>query len=288
MSVVLTQAVKDIKGKVLVDVGTNVLEWSKKAALTGEYLKKKVKFKDSPQMLDDLLSVFEMKPYKKALEGWTPSFREWLGELWAPAVVFDELKLQRLRDPYAYRHIIVLAVVGSRLMEFWIKTPVTVKKTFLAFLCHDLGKTRVAPMILDQKEPLSETELKAIREHPLVSFVLNACYWGEVNHMCAEVGLQHQEDRLGTGYPQGSKTSSLVLDILAVLDRFDALISERPFRFKAFSVREAFDIIKGDCDLGKIDPDVLRVFISLIREEKIKDPKKIKLGTIGRAPKVSA
>ncbi len=288
MSVVLSQPVKDIKGKELVPAGTNVLEWSKKAALTGEYLKKKVKFKDSPQVMDDLLSVFEMDPYKKALEGWTPSFREWLGELWAPAVIFDELKLQRLRDPYAYRHVLVIAVVGSRLLEYWIKSPPTVKKTFLALLCHDLGKTRLAPMLLEKSEALLEAEMQSIKEHPLASFVLNAFYWGEVNHMCAEVGLQHQEDRLGTGYPQGSKTNSLVLDILTLLDRFDAMTSERPFRFKKFSVREAFDLIKADCDAGKIEPDVLRVFISLVRKEKVKDPKKIKLGTIGRPPKVSA
>ena len=279
---------KDIKGKVLVGAGTNVLEWSKKAALSGEYTKKKVKFKDSPQMMEDLLSVFEIAPYKKALEGWTANFKEWLGELWAPAVVFDELKLQRLRDPYAYRHVLIIAVVGCRLLEFWIKSPPTIKKSFLAFLCHDLGKTRVAPMILDKKEPLVEVERLAIKEHPLVSFVLNAFYWGEVNHMCAEVGLQHQEDRQGMGYPQRIKTNSLILDILTLLDRFDALISERPFRLKAFTIREAFDLIKADCDAGKIEPDVLKVFISLVRNEKIKEPKKIKLGTIGRPPKVSA
>ena len=95
-------------------------------------------------------------------------------------------------------------------------------------------------------------------------------------------GLQHQEDRLGKGYPQGIKTNSLVLDILGVLDRFDAMISERPFRFKRFQTREALDFLKKDADEGRFEPEVLRALVALLRKEKVADLKKIKLGTAGR------
>jgi len=125
-------------------------------------------------------------------------------------------------------------------------------------------------------------EKRAVLEHPLASFVLNASYWGDANHICAEVGLHHQEDRLGKGYPQGIKCNSLVLDILSVLDRFDAMISERPFRFKKFQTREALDFLRKDAEEGRFEADVLRALVGLVRKEKVTDLKKIKLGTIGR------
>lgn len=282
MNLELSSPVKDIKGKVLVQQGQNVLEWAKRAPLTGEYLKKKSKFKENVQLVEDLTSVFEIEAYKGALEGWVPNFRDWLGELYAPSVIFDELRFQRSRDPYSYRHVLVIAVMGARLLELWVKAAPTVKKTFMAFLLHDLGKTRIAPTILEKSESLNEMEKRAVLEHPLASFVLNASYWGDANHICAEVGLQHQEDRLGKGYPQGIKTNSLVLDILGVLDRFDAMISERPFRFKRFQTREALDFLKKDADEGRFEPEVLRALVALLRKEKVADLKKIKLGTAGR------
>lgn len=282
MALKLNQPVKDLRGKILLNAGVDVLEWAKNAPLSGEYLKKKTKFKDSTQLLDDLSSVFESPIYKPALEGWVTSFRDWVGELWAPEIAFEELKFHRMRDPYTYHHVLVIAVMGVRLLELWVKTPATVKKTFLAFLLHDLGKSRVSPLILDKQQNLDEAERRAIYEHPMVSFVLNAVYWGDVNHLCAEVALHHHEDRLGKGYPQGMKTNSLILDILGTLDRFDALIQERPFRFKKFTQREAFDLLKKDADESRIEGDVLKALVALIRKEPISDLKKIKLGKIGR------
>ncbi len=245
-------------------------------------MKKKTKLKDAAQLMEDFSSIFEHPVYKPALEKWIPSFREWVGEMWAPDVMFEELKLHRIRDPYAYQHVLVIALMGARLIELWIKAVPTVKRAFLAFLFHDLGKSRIAPAILEKSDSLMDVERRSIYDHPIASFVLNATYWGDANQLCAEVALHHHEDRLGTGYPAGTKTNSLILDILAVLDRFDAFITERPFRFKKFTQREAFDLLKKDADMGKIEPDVLKALVALIRKEKISDLKKIKLGTIGR------
>lgn len=282
MGSLVNEVIKDIRGKVLVPAKTNVVEWAKKAPHTGEYLKNKSKFKDSPQLLEDMTSLWSVEPYNKVLKGWGLPFRDWLGELWAPSIFFEELKFQRLRDPYAYRHVLIVAVVGCRLLELWIKTPATVKRAFMAFLFHDLGKSRLAPAILEKKATLEDTERQAVFQHPLISYVLNAVYWADSSHLCAEVALSHNEDRLGSGYPQGTKTNSLILDILTTLDRFDALITERPFRFKKFSLREAFDLLQEDAEAGKMDPVVLKALVALIRNEKISDLKKVKLGKIGR------
>lgn len=283
MSLIVSQSIRDIRGKVLLDAGKDILEWVQKVPGSPEYVRKKAKLKEMAQLMDDLQAVFESEPYKKVLANWVTELRAWVGELWAPSIVFEELKMHRMRDPYSYRHVLIISIVGARLLELWVKTAPTVKKAFQAFLCHDIGKSRVSPLVLESTKTLDEVERQAIYEHPFYSFVLNAAYWGDANHLCAEVALHHHEDRIGKGYPRGVKTNSLILDILALLDRFDALISERPFRFKKYSLREAFDILKKDTDEGKIEPDVLKALIGLIRQESNLDLKKIKLGTINRA-----
>jgi HD-GYP domain-containing protein (c-di-GMP phosphodiesterase class II) len=287
VNVSVSQPVKDLKGKIILDTGLDALEWAKKVPLTGEYLKKKVKFRENPQLMEDLLSVMEIEPYKNILEGWAPNFREWVGEMYGPSIVFEELRFQRTRDPYSYRHVMIITMVGSRMLELWIKAAPTIRKAFQAFLLHDLGKSRISSTILEKTETLNDLERRAIREHPIASFALNAAYWGDVNHLCAEVAFHHHEDRAGKGYPLAIKTNSLILDILGAIDRFDALISDRPFRFKKFTPREAFDLLKKDVDEGRFEGDVLRALIALVRKEKILDLKKIKLGTIGRSEKQS-
>ncbi len=282
MGQTLHDPVKDIRGRVLVQANQDILQWSGSAIHQGEYLKNKSKFKDMPQLLEDMSSVVNSVPYSTVLKGWAPNLREWLGEMWAPTILFEELKYHRIRDPYAYKHILTIALVGSRLLELWIKTPATVKRAFQAFMFHDLGKSRLAPAILEKTGTLEDLEKVAVYEHPLISHVLNACYWADSQHLCAEVALSHHEDRLGKGYPQGLKTNSLILDILTTVDRFDALISDRPFRFKKFTVREACDLLKTDAEGGRMDATVLKALVALLRNEKISDLKKVKLGKIGR------
>jgi len=278
--------VKDIRGLVLFQAGTQIEDWARKVVLNQDYLKKKSKFKEVSFLADDCQSIFSRKPYDKVLRNWAPNFREWMGEIYAPSVLFDELRVLKTTDPYSYQHVLTIAVVGARLLEIWIKANPTVKRSFQALTFHRVGKNRFPEGLLQKKGELSDVERRLIFEQPMVGFVLNACYWGDANHLCAKVALQHQEDRSGKGYPFGVKTNSLLLDILRMLDRFDALISERPFRYKAFTVREALDILREEAESGRLEPDVLRAFIDLVREERLKDYKKLKFGTIGRPDKM--
>lgn len=284
MSFQLSKPVKDARGKLIVQAGEDAFAWAQLMDYPEVYTKRKSKFKESATLLEDFNSVFKKSPYDKVLSDWVPDFREWVGELWAPSIVFDELKLQKSRNPYHYYHNITIAVVGARLLELWITTPATAKRSFLSLLLHDLGKSRVDSFILDKRGALNDDEWKVMHEAPVVSYVLNVAYWGDPNHLCSDIALNQHENRLGKGYPRGQKTNSLILDILTVVDRFDALTSVRPFRDKAYTHREAFDLIKQDCDDGKIEGEVLKALVALIRQEKITDLKKLKLGTIGRKP----
>lgn len=133
MSIKTSHPVKDLRGKAILEANEDALEWAKRTAFSNEYLKKKAKIKDMAQLMDDLSSVFEHPTYKPALQNWVPSFREWVGELWAPAIILEEMKLHRIRDPYSYQHVLIIGVIGARLLELWIKTQPTVKRAFQHF-----------------------------------------------------------------------------------------------------------------------------------------------------------
>lgn len=282
MNRLISQQVKDIRGQELCAAGVDVMEWAKSRIFSKDYEKRKTKFKEVPDFVSDCQSVFSKKPYDSVLKSWVPSFREWLGEMWAPSVIFEELRLLKQLDAYSYQHVICISVVGARMIEIWIKSAPTVKRSFQALVCHRLGKNRLIDGLLQKEGDLNDLEKRAILEQPMVGFVLNACYWGGANHLCAKVALQHQEDRKGGGYPFGVETNSLILDILRLLDRFDALTSERPFRYKKFSVRQAVDVLQTDVNEGRLEEDVLKAFIDLMREKRVKNYKKLSLGKIGR------
>ena len=282
MSHILAQDVKDARGKLIVKAGEDVFAWAQLMDYPEDYRKKKSRLKDSLFFLDDFNSIFKKEPYVKVLGNWVEDFREWMGEQWVPAIMLEELQRQKELQPYNYWHVVTMAVVGARFFDLWIKTPATGKKAFQALLFHDLGKTRIDSFVLDKRGPLNDDDWKVIKQAPLISYALNVTYWNDPNHLCANIALSQKENRLGSGYPRGLKTNSLILDVLNVLDRFDAMITERPYREKAFTAREAIDFIKKDCDDGKIDADFLKALLALIRGEKIKDLKKVKIGAPGR------
>ena len=84
-----------------------------------------------------------------------------------------------------------------------------------------------------------------------------------------EIALSHHEWWDGTGYPRGLKTTEipLVARIFAIVDAWDALISDRPYR-KAWSKRDALSHII-DQSGNHFDPEVVNAFVQMLREEKM-------------------
>ena len=127
-------------------------------------------------------------------------------------------------------------------------------------LLHDIGKIAVPDAILLKPGPLTGDEWKIMRSHPEVGFnILRASsYLAGV----AEVVYSHQEHFDGSGYPQGLKGDDICLGarIFAVIDAYDAMRSDRPYR-KALSPYRAAEEIKHWS--GKqFAPDVVEAFLT--------------------------
>jgi hypothetical protein len=129
-------------------------------------------------------------------------------------------------------------------------------------LMHDIGKLAIPDDILLKPGPLTDDERKLMEQHPVyakqmlsqVSFLQSSM----------DVVYSHHERWDGNGYPDGLKGDQIPLAarIFAVVDQWDALGSDRPYR-KAWSKADVIAYLQKNS--GKIyDPHIVEVFLSLI------------------------
>lgn len=109
-------------------------------------------------------------------------------------------------------------------------TDVELEQYKTACMLHDIGKIAIDQRILNKVGKLDEDEWEAIKRHPEIGYrILNAVPdYAEV----AEFVLAHHERWDGKGYPKGLKGDDIpyISRIIAILDSYDAMISERPYR----------------------------------------------------------
>ena len=131
-----------------------------------------------------------------------------------------------------------------------------------AALLHDIGKLAVPEHILSKPGPLTQEEFQKIRIHPQVGAEIIAAV--PFPYPVAPLILSHHERWDGKGYPVGLKGSAIPLGarILAVVDYFDALTSERPYH-KAMSSEAAVGLLRQEA--GKaLDPTLVGKFIDVL------------------------
>jgi putative nucleotidyltransferase with HDIG domain len=127
-----------------------------------------------------------------------------------------------------------------------------------AALLHDVGKLAIPEHILNKPGKLTPAEFERMKSHARIG----AEILSEVDFPYPVVPIvrHHHENWDGTGYPDGLKGSDIPIGarILAVVDCFDALTSDRPYR-RALSVHEAFEIV--DARRGTMyDPAIVDAF----------------------------
>jgi HD-GYP domain-containing protein (c-di-GMP phosphodiesterase class II) len=129
-------------------------------------------------------------------------------------------------------------------------------------LLHDIGKLGVPDQILLKRGKLSEEEWAIMRQHPTYAFEMLS----SINYLrhALDIPYCHHEKWDGSGYPRGMKGEQIPLAarIFAVVDVWDALTSDRPYR-KAWSTESVLEYIKEQSG-HHFDPDVVDVFLQAI------------------------
>jgi len=130
---------------------------------------------------------------------------------------------------------------------------------------HDLGKISITELIINKPDKLSETEYEIIKGHALegeriIDKIISRTGEGEFLHNAKLFAGSHHERWDGNGYPRRLKGTEIPLQgrIMAIVDVYDALVSERPYK-KALSDEEAVQIIMESAG-SHYDPKIAEVF----------------------------
>lgn len=130
---------------------------------------------------------------------------------------------------------------------------------------HDLGKIAVPDGILLKPGPLDDIERERIRQHPRAGadLVLGLKSLDDVR----PIMRYHHERWNGTGYPDGLAGDDIPLGarIIAVVDVYDALHTERPYK-SALTHEESVSILTRETDAGYWDPRVVTAFLDVLRD----------------------
>jgi PAS domain S-box-containing protein len=131
-------------------------------------------------------------------------------------------------------------------------------------ILHDIGKMGIPDHILLKSGPLDEQESAIMQRHPLYAyeFLSQIAFL----HPALEIPYCHHEKWDGSGYPRGLKGKQIPLSarIFAIVDVWDALRSDRPYR-SAWSFEKTRDYILGLAGTH-FDPRVVEVFKSYLND----------------------
>lgn len=164
------------------------------------------------------------------------------------------------RDPYTRRHSEHAAHLAERVARAMGLPAEEVEMTRLAAILHDIGKLAVPDKILCKEGPLTPDERRVVERHPDIG----ADIIEHIPFLRRVAGLvrHHQERWDGGGYPAGLQGRAIPLGsrIVAVVDAFNAMTTDRPYR-KARTQAEAITELQRNAG-SQFSPDVVDAFIA--------------------------
>jgi putative two-component system response regulator len=168
------------------------------------------------------------------------------------------------RDPYTAGHVdrVRRLALSLGFALNWNAEEIAILE-FGAIL-HDIGKIIVPRSVLTKSGPLNDEEWEVIRQHPQVG----AQMLEGVDHLRPAIPyvLYHHEWWNGGGYPFRLKGANIPPEgrLLTIVDAFDAMTSNRPYR-KGLSVADALVEIRKNSGVY-FDPEMVEVFLQTYKE----------------------
>jgi PAS domain S-box-containing protein len=128
-------------------------------------------------------------------------------------------------------------------------------------LLHDIGKMAIPDSILQKPGPLNDEEWIEMRRHPV--FAYEMLYPIEYLRPALDIPYCHHERWDGSGYPRGLKGEEIPLParIFSIVDVWDALLSNRPYR-KGLTEEFVLEYIKKQSGTS-FDPRLVEAFLDL-------------------------
>ncbi|MGD9551786.1 MAG: HD-GYP domain-containing protein [Candidatus Caldatribacteriota bacterium] len=212
-------------------------------------------------ILGILLFFFPLLLARRSFELYTRMRKMYLDTIRTLAATIDA------KDPYTHGHSERVSQMAIQLAKRLGFAESEIEYLEYAAILHDIGKIGIEDRILGKKDKLTDAEYEKVKEHPVIG--ANIMESIEFLKRCSQTVLHHHERFDGRGYPYGIKGEEIPKParLLAIIDAYDAMNSDRPYR-KKLSVE---DILKElEQEAGKqFDPIMVEAFISLLKEKRI-------------------
>ena len=202
---------------------------------------------DSSQLFENLQRSNQelMQAYDTTLEGWARALE--------------------LRDRETEGHTRRVTQWTLRLAKFMGVSDKEMVNIHRGVLLHDIGKMGVPDHILKKSGKLDEEEWKEMRQHPVYAYNLLS----PISYLrgALDIPYCHHEHWDGSGYPRGLKGEQIPLAarIFSVIDVWDALLSDRPYR-KAWPIEDVNKYIR-DVAGTILDPNLVEIFFKMMAGE---------------------
>jgi len=179
------------------------------------------------------------------------------------SVLFSLAKSVEDRDPDLGQHCQRLAVMAAAMGIAIGLPPAAVRSLQRGGYVHDIGKIGIPDRILFKAGPLTAEEWVIMKSH--AERGERTCAYMKSMAPVLPIIRHHHERWDGSGYPDGLKGEQIPLlaRILQVVDIYDALTTERPYK-RAYSPEEAMLIIREETRKGWRDPVLVEVFADLL------------------------
>lgn len=177
--------------------------------------------------------------------------------------IFSNLEEIKNYDQYTFEHSVDVCIM-SLIIGLALKcTQKELIELGLGALLHDIGKIKVPREIINKPGKLTVEERQEIEKHPFYAFQILSKN-KQISPLAVNIAYQHHEKINGEGYPQGlsGKYINKFAKIVAIIDVYDALISNRCYR-PAFFSYQAAEIIYA-CTGTHFDPLIVKAFLDNI------------------------
>ncbi|MBB6215993.1 HD-GYP domain-containing protein (c-di-GMP phosphodiesterase class II) [Anaerosolibacter carboniphilus] len=201
-------------------------------------------------------------------------------ELSKDSTILFKIRKINVLDQYTLRHSInvgLLATITGKWLGFSL---VKLKELAIAGFLHDIGKAMVPLEILNKPDKLTIEEFEKIREHATLgyNYLKNTPI---ISKNILDGILQHHDRMDGSGYPLKLKGNEIneYARIIAIVDTFDAIISQRPYKSRQ-SPFVAVEVLHNSL-FHTLDPHICNVFLDNILQLYIGAAVKLNTNEVG-------